>query len=134
MSDFTVPRTGLPAIKSIGEQLGHVTGKNFKLCAKRSRWHEIAIYRTSSSRYIVHVAFKCTTEHDLPNDQARVFDSPIDAAAFLWEFDCTAAVRGWPLDRHAAEDSKLREALENCFDQMVAELCVKIPDFAVRVA
>ena len=134
MKTFILPRTGLSAATFKGELLANVDGKNLPGSHKRSRWHEIAVYRAESGRFLVHVAFRVSNQHDSPNDQVRIFDEPTDAISFLWNFDCTAAVRGWQGEKYERQDATLRTHLANNFDQLVSELSTMIPEFSLMVA
>ena len=134
MKTFILPRTGLPAATFKGELLANVDGKNLPGSNKLTRWHEIAVYRAESGRFVVHVAFRVTTKHDSPNDQVRIFDEQTDAISFLWNFDCTAAARGWQGEKYERRDTTLRTHLANAFDQLVSELSTMFPDFSLMVA
>ena len=133
MPDFLIPRFADAPLAFTGERLATVSGQFTRPGKQNKRWHEIHVYRTDSGKYVVSILFRCDTSHDDPYDEAEVFGTPGDVVEYLQTFDPVDRVRGWPVETHAEQDRRLREALTANFDRLVAQLIGSRAEFAERV-
>lgn len=136
MTEFTVPRSGTSHLVFQGERLGLADGRDQWPQNKShppNRYHVIAIYKTDSGKYVVHISFRCNPEFDDPYDEAEVFKNPEDVVEYLNDFDPTDGIRGWPSEKHATQDARLRTALTNNFEILVSQVLAGQVEFAERI-
>ena len=133
MPEYLVPRFSDAPLAFSGELLATVSGQNTRPEKTNKRWHEIDLFRTDSGKFVVAVRFRCETSFDDPYDDAEALDSSEVVVRFLNEFDPCEHIRGWPRPSHAQQDDRLRDALTNSFDRLVAQLIGSRAEFAERV-
>lgn len=136
MPEFTVPRSGTSHLVFNGERIAFADGRDQWPPTKShppNRYHTIALYRTESGRYVVHIAFRCNPEYDDPWDEAEVFDDPSEVVEYLNDFNPTEGIRGWPSEKHATQHQRLITALTNNFEILVSQVLAGQAEFAERV-
>jgi len=133
MLTFNLPRTGQPPIAFDGTEIAFASGSNLPSKRVNPRWHEIALYKTASGKYVAHVAFKCDSRYDTERDDAKVCETPDCIIAWLNAFNPTEHVRGWPLDKHRIQDERLREKLTTAFKTLVTQALAQTSEFSEKV-
>ena len=133
MTRYTIARSGREPIQFDGMLLAQVSGGDKYAQKKHKRWHTIDVYATASGKYVAHVGFRCDSRYDAQHDDVEVCGQPADVVSFLSSYQPTACIRGWPLPQHREHDARLRAALNDSFEALVAEVLSLSEVFAERV-
>lgn len=133
MPSFNIPRSGQTAIAFDGEILAQVSGADLPSKRVNPRWHEISLYKTVTGKYVAHVAFKCDSQYDSERDEVQVCKSPDEIVTFLNTHQPTRYVRGWPGDKHKAQDDRLREKLTQAYRNLVTQALVQTSELSERI-
>lgn len=126
MEKFTIQRTGAVPLAFEGEQLTAHSG--WMVAGKdQTRWHEVAVYRTTSGRYVVAIAFCTRWEGEEDWYTAAVCDT-LDAVAEALEYhDPLAHLVGFPshptfADKQRALEDTLADRWASILSRTLADL------------
>ena len=133
--EFTLPRTGDRPLKFTGEKIAYADGE--RLAGKeQNRWHEIAVYRIQTGRYVVHIAYRTRWQGELDFDMADIDGSSKGegVATILRNYDPTQWVRGYPEGAgYADKQARLLSDIRQRYQALVSEV-LKSDEFAEEVA
>ena len=130
MTAFNIPRTGQKSLAFDGELLAHVSGHS----AKNPRWHEVSLYRTQEGVYVAHVAFRCNSEYDTGRDDVCISHKQEVIVEFLNTHQPTRFVRGWPGEKHKAQDVRLREKLTQAYRTLVSQALSATSELSEKIS
>lgn len=99
---YTLPRTGAAPVRFVGEQ---IAGDDNQATngPGQSRWHDLAIYRADSGRWIAAIGYRTRWQGEMGRNTVLVADSPGEVARMLAAHDPTTAVAGFPPGEQFAE-------------------------------
>jgi hypothetical protein len=81
---FVVERDGQPDLRFTGTRLGEVSDKDSpRSPGEEGRWHELALYRTQSGKYVCAKIARSTVEGERDRHEAKVVD-PAEATNVSW--------------------------------------------------
>jgi len=130
---ITLTRTGQPPLRFTGELLEESDGQivNGK---DHNRWHELAVYRTAGSKYVVKICYRTRWDGELDRDQAAIVEKPEAVAFALQDYDPCAPVGGYPAgDAYADKQARLMSDIRRRYDAQVSEILASSPEFAEEV-
>lgn len=131
MGEFKVLRTGNAPLKFRGELVAEVSSRRVA-GAERNRWHEIAVYRTEKSKWVVWVAYRTLWQGEQPHDWADVVATPAGIIELLRvEYDPAEYVKGYPAsDIYAAKQARLLAQIREDYVALISEVAEAHPEFA----
>jgi hypothetical protein len=99
-----------------------------------SRWHELALYRTSAGKWVLSVVFRTLWQGEHDHHSAEIFDGPELAAAWLSGFGPTSNLLGYPdSEAYRAKQERLEKLLSQRFAVAVSGLLDGITCFDERI-
>ncbi len=112
-------RTGQPPLAFQGELVSYAGGRLDKP-RERSRWHEIGIWRAVEGDYVVKVSYLSTWPGEAPLETVETRSDAHGVIELLSNFDCTAPVKGFPLQpEFAARQQQLLAEIRAAYVQVV---------------
>ena len=122
-----IERTGQRPIEFEGEQLAEVSTRNHA-GKERNRWHELAVWKTASGKFVAVVAYHTQWEGEAGYDDALVFDS-LEQVATLFEeyiFPNIGSI-GYPASpTYEDRQARLMADLEQAFKHAAGRLLTKL--------
>jgi len=122
-----IERTGQRPLEFEGEQLAEVSTRNHA-GKERNRWHELAVWKTASGKFVAAVSYHTQWEGEAGYDDAVVFES-LDQVAILFEeyiFPNIGAI-GFPASpTYADRQARLMADLEQAFKHAAGRLLAKL--------
>lgn len=124
-ASYTLDRTGKPQLQFEGDLSASATS-NVRVNGGplESRWHEISLYRTTSSKWVWQVCYRSCWQGEPEHDRAEVAASDkavIDALTI--EYDPLAYHQGYPPGEHYAErNARQRDAIRLGYQRAVSEI------------
>ena len=132
MTTFKLQRTGDAPLVFDGELLAEDIGRDPDYIPegrpKRSerppdRWHNIAVYRTSSGAFVVSVSYRSTWRAEPSNDSAVAWRPGGSVRKYLRSIDPCEHVVGYPPDeRYAEKQRRLRADITARYDAQVSRI------------
>ena len=131
---ISVTRTGLAHLTFHGEKLASVVGAR-QGGQERDRWHEIAVWRTTSGQLVVGITYRTRWQGELSHDAAVVCATALDVVRSLHDYDPVAHVVGYPPDAvHAGRQARLLADLRLRYQVLVSQVLAVLPEAAERVS
>lgn len=131
MESITLARTGRAPLAFTGELLAESDGER-QAGREQNRWHDLAVYRTESGRYVARVGYRTKWEGELDRADAATLETPAEVAAWFTAHDPAAAVKGFPSGAAYAErQAKLLADVRGRYQAQVSEI-LSGPVFAVN--
>ena len=128
MTEYTLQRTGRPALRFTGEQIA--ASRSPPECGPRGtrRWHEVRVYRTRQRSLVLEVEYGTTWDDEGPRSHAEtVADGERGLVAALQRYDPTEPIVGYPPGAQFAERQQRllahhRAVWQDCCDDVISQL------------
>lgn len=122
MNTYTLRRSGDAPLKFTGALIAESSGKRFA-GRERTRYHDLALYRTDDGAYVVEIAYVSRYQGDPCPRKAIYCRESGDVVRVLRDYDPTEPVVGFPEgEAYAERQRKLLQEIRSCWDDQVAEL------------
>jgi hypothetical protein len=92
---YRLPRTGQAPLMFSGQMLAENDGSH-QAGREQNRWHALALYRADSGRYVAAIRYHTRWQGEIEHDEARICDSPAEAAEIFRLYDPAVHVQGYP--------------------------------------
>ena len=133
MTEHRLERTGKPALVFTGGLLAESSGK-WVSGKVQNRWHDLALYKTESGKYVAHVEYTTHWQGELGYSEAWVIDDPVDVPTEFDSIDPTAHVQGYPKhEQYREKQASLMGWIEKRYRHQVGELLAQVIDLDERV-
>jgi hypothetical protein len=125
MSTHILQRTGNTSLKFDGELIADsrpapASGKKGK---DSKRWHELAIYKTTSGKFVLAVTYRSEWKGEQSHYSAEILTDVASVVAAIREYDPVLYVQGFPPgEAYAERQKRLLAEIRQRFDAQVGEL------------
>jgi hypothetical protein len=133
MDTFTIDRSGLAPLTFTGQLLCESDGQ-FMAGQERNRWHDLAVYKTESNKYVLSISYRTRWQGEIERDYADVLVSPEEVRYSLANYRPTQYVRGYPDGEHYRDkQERLLQQIQLDYDYQVSEILGSSPEFSETV-
>ena len=126
MPQYKLTRDGDAPLTFTGEQVATATTQEHQGDGQ-NRWHEVAIYQTTSGKYVIEIQFCTQWQGEHGTREAHV-EAALEAVAVVLQSTIVIPEGiGYPtLPQYAAKQARAEASLRRRWEAMVGELLAKI--------
>lgn len=133
MDEIKLTRTGKPPLAFTGEPVAESSSKQHN-GPLQNRWHEVAIYRTESGRFVASVTFRSIWQGEHANYTAEHAATPAELVAVLSEYDPLDGWEGYPDNPHFAErQARTQAAISDGYKRALSSVFADIDGTEERI-
>ena len=125
MKSIMLERDGDAPLVFEGELLAEARGGD----PDRSRWHELALYRSRAGNYVLEARYESRWQGESGAREALVLDGPASLRASLRAYDPLKNVVGYPPGAaYAGKQARLETGLRRDYESLVRDLYRSLPE------
>ena len=133
MPEFCVRRSGRRPLIFDGELLAESDGSR-RGDREQTRWHDLAVYRTTAGRYVLAGAFRTRYQGEEDVHWAVLCDTPADVGHALASYDPCQGRFGYPVgDAYAERQARLLADLRVRWGAQTSEVLSGLRELAERI-
>lgn len=128
VSRFVLKRSGKPPLVFRGTLLVDLSGPtNTK--DRRTRWHDLRLYRTETGRYVIEICFQTSWPRETGLYQAHLLENLTAVKESLLAYDPLQHRVGWPeLPEYEKRQKTLEALIRQEYADRVGELLSRFPE------
>lgn len=128
LGQVKLTRTGQRPLEFTGEIVAEADSR-WSAGRENNRWHELALYKTESGKYVLAVDYQTQWEGEHNHHDAWILDSPVDVESILTSLDPCEHMESMPsAPQFQDKDQKRRQILTWNYKNAVSELLSELPE------